>query len=92
MSSKIVKGLVITSISIIVVLIISNNIKTKKKKSNYDLALILQKNGNLKDANDWVNGYEKEYLEAWVNSLNNAFDYFEYKGKRYWKQGGTAIK
>lgn len=88
----IVKGLIITVVSIGVILIVANNIKKgKKKRSNIELAQILQNDGRIKVASS-IEGFESAFLQAWVDSLKDANEYFVYQGKKYWKQGGTAVK
>lgn len=90
MNKKLIaKGLVITAFVVIAALVVSNNIKGKNSITK--LLSKLKDAGAVDNPKLYEKGFEKEYLEAWVASLSNLSQTFEYKSKLYWKKGGKAV-
>lgn len=67
-------------------------ISSIKQKTSLELATDLANAGAFdKSVIQSASTFDIEFLQAWAESLSNAYYTFTYKGSKYWKKGGKKV-
>jgi hypothetical protein len=62
---------------------------TRSKEKNID---IIVSNNYSKNVNNGLDSFEDDFLNSWATAIIRSQKTFDYKGKTYNIQGGTAVK
>lgn len=88
MTDKNKKGIFIVAITL-TVLTASALFLFKNKKVQYAKTIV--KYGGTKNY-AWLLNTTEDYLKAWAENIKKGNEFFELNGKKYYTQGGTAVK
>jgi len=91
MKNKIYIGVALTILLTGGYLVYNKFLKKQKRTKQENIAIIVENNYS-RNVNNALSSFEPDFLNEWANAILLENKSFNYKGKNYNTQGGTAIK